>query len=424
MFEIPNDVRSSVALLACSLLAAAACSGPASEGSATTQRTQPTVTTTTTSAAQPTTSTPAGGYTSAITDEVVDHPGLDSVERRVVDRIGRADLPGASLLVVQDGELIEQEAWGDYTLATVVPIASGSKWLTAATIMTLVDEGKLDLDEPIASYLPEAEGTDVGDVTTRHLLSLTSGLADERAAPCPETGEGTLQECARQIAAAGLVHPPGTAFRYGSQHMHVAGALAEIVTGESFADLFQERIAKPLGMTSTMFRGIGSRDIENVVHPLPAGSAVSTLGDYGRFLEMLSHDGVAPDGTRILSAEAIAEMRTNHTETVRYAAAAPHRMASEAPYALGSWIDWTDADGEAVVLSSDGKFGFRPWIDTSNDLFAVYLVEDRGSGYVQGDPDASADDGGKVHTSGLFIYEWVAEAVGDPLPKEYFPHRS
>jgi CubicO group peptidase (beta-lactamase class C family) len=60
--------------------------------------------------------------------------------------------------VLHEGELVEQQALGSYTLDTVVPIASASKWLAGATIMTVVDEGRIDLDAPIRTYLPQATG--------------------------------------------------------------------------------------------------------------------------------------------------------------------------------------------------------------------------------------------------------------------------
>ncbi len=366
---------------------------------------------------------PAGGYTSAIVNEVVANPAFDALEAEVIKRLRAVGLPGASLLVVQHGRLVEQEAWLGYNLDTVVPTASAAKWLTAATIMTLVDEGKLKLDEPLSTYVPAITGQ-VGRITTRQLLSFTSGLTDDKRVPCTENPATTLQECARAMLALGVVHPPGEAFRYGSQHMLVAGALAEIVSGKPFVELFRERIAEPLGMTRTGFFQAGSGgQRDNVTHPNPAGSGYSSLGDYGKFLEMIYHDGVAPTGKRILSAASIAEMQKNQIEGARYGSASEFRVAFEAPYGLGEWIDWTDASGKALVVSSDGKFGFRPWLDKKNDLFGVYLIHDTGEGYVQGDPDAGSADTKKVITSGLWVFVDTAAALGGSLPKEYYPDR-
>jgi len=350
---------------------------------------------------------------------VVDNPKFDEFEAATKGRMTKAGLPGASLLVIQHGKVVEQEAWMGYTLDTSVTIASASKWLTAATIMTLVDDGKIDLDKPISTYLDYAKG-DVGTITTRQLLSLTSGLVDDEDVPCYVDPAVTLEACNRQFASMELLHKPGEAFRYGGQHLHLAAGVAEAVSGKLWNDLFAERITGPLGMSNTRFLDSGFSPTTSQ-HPSPSGSAVSTLGDYGRFLEMIVHEGVAPDGTRILNSETVTEMQQNQIAGARYAKAASYRMAEQNPYGLGEWLDWVGPDGEAIVLSSDGAFGFRPWIDKQNDIVGVYMINDHGGGYVDGDPRAPADDGGKVHTSGNWVFEDVAEALGGSLPKDKTP---
>ena len=365
---------------------------------------------------------PAGGYTSVIVADIVDNPDLDPFERTITTRLDKAGLPGASLLVVQHGVLVEQEAWGEYDLDTIVPIASASKWLSAATIMTVVEEGLLSLDEPISSYVPQLRGQ-VGTITLRQLLSFTSGLTDDGRVPCITDPTSTMQDCAAKLLAGGVVHPPGTKFRYGSEHLYLAGALAEYVTGVPFAQLFRERIAVPLGMDHTAFLQSGSGgQYEDVTNPNPAGGAVSTLGDYGRFLEMIVHGGLAPDGTRLLQEASVAEMQTDQTVGVPVTSAAAFRVNEQTPYGLGEWLDWTDEAGAAIVISSDGKFGFRPWIDRQNDLYGVYLIYDNGQGYVDGDPDAGANTDDEVVTSGNWVFVDVAEALGGSLPEVKHPN--
>ncbi len=368
-----------------------------------------------------------GSYASAIAMTEVDNPALDAFEADVMARVDAVGLPGAGLLVVQHGELVQFEGWGEYDLDTAVPIASGSKWLSGVTIMTLVDDGLIDLDQPISEYVPGADrapGT-TGQITMRMLLAFTSGLLASERFPCMDDPTSTLQACAREIVARGVVHPPGTGFRYGSQHLQVAAAIAEIVSGKSFVELFNERVAGPLGMTTTAFSQTGSGgQFTDVTNPVPAGSAVSSMADYARFLEMLVHGGVAPDGTRIISEAALAEMDLNHTDTVDYITASSFRVNTRGVYGLAHWIDWTYPDGSWMVMSSDGARGFRPWIDRENDLFGVYLINDQGEGYVEGDPDAPVDDAGKVHTSGMWVFSDVAAALGGALPEDFYLHRS
>ena len=431
-----RSIRSAAALAAVLVLAGATACGRAEERGATTAPTtasagsssstapsDPTTTATTaaTTPTMPTKATSAGAgndaYPTVITNEVVDNPRLNGFEAATKQRVEKAGLPGASLLVLQHGELIEQEAWSGYTLETRVPIASASKWLSASTIMTLVDEGKLDLDQPISTYLDFAKG-DFGTITTRQLLSFTSGIPDDEGVPCVNDPDISLQDCNREIAKLKLVHKPGEAFRYGGQHLHVAAGVAEAVSGQSFTDLFAERITGPLGMANTEFAGAGF-NMENRSHPGPAGTGLSTLGDYGRFLEMISHDGVAPSGQRILSHDSLVQMQSNQIGDARYAQAASFRMQQKNPYGLGEWLDWVGPDGKAIVLSSDGAFGFRPWIDKQNDIVGVYMVDDHAAtgGYSDGDPrnDATA---GQIPISGNWVFSDVAEALGGSLPKD------
>ncbi len=367
----------------------------------------------------PGSSSTTGGYPSAITHEVVDNPALDGFEKKMTARMAKVGLPGVSLLVMQHGKLVEQEAWMAYDLDTVVPIASASKWLTAATIMTLVDEGKVSLDAPISTYLDFAKGK-FGTITLRQLLSLTSGIRSDDDIPCYKDQTVTLQDCNRQIATLPLESEPGVAFRYGGQHMHVAAGVAEAVTGQSWNELFKNRIAAPLGMDHTTFRGLALVASDNPVHPTPAGSGASTLGDYGRFLEMIAHGGRAPSGQQILRPETVAEMQTNQLGKIRRYNGPPYRNAELNPYGLGEWLDWADADNKAIVLSSDGAFGFRPWIDKKNDIVGVYMIQDTGAGVVEGDP-RDTPDASDVPTSGPWVFDDVAQALGGSLPADKTP---
>ena len=119
-----------------------------------------------------------------------------SVDASMRERVRNDGLPGGVVLVVRDGSVIHEASVGDVDPSTVIPIASASKWLTAATIMTLVDEGKLALDDSVAKYLPEFKGGK-GKVRVRHLLSHTTGLPWNDCIGDPST---TTEVCIDAIA--------------------------------------------------------------------------------------------------------------------------------------------------------------------------------------------------------------------------------
>lgn len=360
--------------------------------------------------------TPAGAYPTAIVDEEVANPAFEPLMRDISRRVEAAGLPGASLLVLHEGELVQQQAVGAYDLTNEVPIASASKWLTGATIMSLVDDGLFDLDEPISTYLPDVDGPQ-GTITMRQLVAFTSGVEYDERIPCYSDVSMTLAECNEIILDLPLLGRPGTGYRYTGTHLHVAAGVVEAVTGQTWEEVFQERIGEPLGMANTTFiheqRGATAAD----GHPWPAGSAVSTLGDYGRFLEMLLHDGVAPDGTRLLSADAVAEMSVDQTGDARFVSAAAHRKAAETPYGVAHWLDYVDDEGRALVESSPGAFGFRPWIDHVNDIAGVYLIVDRDDTHVEDSPFQAPGSAADVQTSGEFVLVGAAEALGGQVPR-------
>ena len=274
-----------------------------------------------------------------------------------------ADMPleGASLLLIQNHRVIYRQAFGSYTLDTATAIASGSKWLTAATVMTLVDDGLLGLDDPIAKYLPDVDGA-AAQITVRQLLSGTSGLPN--LSPCLDDRSSTLDRCAREIVDGPLVAAPGSAFSYSTAGFQVAGRIAEVVTGEPWATVFQERLQEPLGMWNTTY-GPGS-------NPVLGGGVTTTLHDYGSFLQMMLGEGMF-NGRQVLSAAAVREMERNQTGSLPILLSL-HQDGRR--YGLGEWRDIVDAQGEAVQLSSQGDTGFSPWIDRQRHLCGVFMTED------------------------------------------------
>jgi CubicO group peptidase (beta-lactamase class C family) len=274
-------------------------------------------------------------------------------------------LPGAGLVVWQDGQVVYEKTFGAYTPETQVPIASASKWLSAAVILTLVDEGKLSLEDTPGRLLPGFSG-DMATMTLRQMFSHSSGLVDF---PGAWDYAITMQDYAARVARDGVMRAkPGTEVRYASASMQVAGAMAEKASGQLWNDLFLERIARPCGMLNTTF----ARQPTNR-NPMLAGGAWSTLADYSRFMEMIARGGIC-NGRRVLSERSVREMQADQTKDLPLVAASNDRMGRASHYGLGEWLDVQGPDGRTIQVSSPGAFGFRPWLNLDRNLYGVFLM--------------------------------------------------
>jgi CubicO group peptidase (beta-lactamase class C family) len=193
----------------------------------------------------------------------------DSVARavdRVFDSYRGTDGPGCAVGVSRDGKPIYERGYGMANLETKTPIepasifhvASVSKQFTAAAIMLLERDGKLSVDDDIRKYLPEIP--DYGTtITIRHLLTHTSGLRDQWELLSLARGrfeENRINEAdvmdivPRQTA---LNFKPGAEYLYSNTGFTLLGVIVKRVSGKSLKDFADERIFKPLGMTSTHF---------------------------------------------------------------------------------------------------------------------------------------------------------------------------
>jgi CubicO group peptidase (beta-lactamase class C family) len=294
-----------------------------------------------------------------------DFAGADAVARKWVEEL---KLPGAGVLVLRGGEVLHEAYFGEYKADTVVPIASSSKWLSGAVIMALVDEKVLDLDKPIGEYLPELP-EDKRKLTIRRLFSHTSGMPSDVASA--ENWLITMEEAGKRLGAAKLEAEPGAEFRYGQAGMQLAAVVACRVTGKSWGELFEAKVAGPCGMKSTKFGRFGLAK-----NPLVAGGASSTMRDYGNFLTMVAGKGVY-QGKRVLSEQAVAEMLKDQTGKAKMVSASLSRMLHSEGYGIGNWVDRKGKDGKPVANSSPGAFGFVPWVDAERGIAGVWMICDR-----------------------------------------------
>jgi CubicO group peptidase (beta-lactamase class C family) len=292
--------------------------------------------------------------------------GADAAMRARVHEDG---LDGGVLLAVRGDTVLHEKAFGKMTTRTVIPIASASKWLTSATLMTFVDEGRLALDDSVARYLPDFTGTK-RDITVRELLSHTTGLPYPA---CEGDSSTTLAACVRSIARDGdPTTTPGSAFHYSGVGFVVAGRVIEKLNGTSFEEAFEARIARPLGMTHTRFDGRRRPYNRN---PAPAASATSTVDDYARFLAMLGHDGTV-GSRRVLSAASVAEIERDQVAGLDTRGDGAVQITGIPTYGLGVWRDIVGPDDAIQVVSGSGALGFYPWIDRGRGTHGIVAVAD------------------------------------------------
>lgn len=170
-------------------------------------------------------------------------------------------VPGASVLVIQDGRAVVRRAYGfadldartPATPATNYRLASVTKQFTAAAILALVEDGKLSLDDPIRKWLP-ALPTVADPITIRHLLTHTSGLVDyEDLIPEGTTKQVLDADVLRLLEQENKTYfTPGTSYRYSNSGYALLALIIERASGQTFATFLRERIFRPLGMNDTV----------------------------------------------------------------------------------------------------------------------------------------------------------------------------
>lgn len=267
----------------------------------------------------------------------------------------------------------DSEVTQDYTTTSKIAIASCSKWLSAALVMTFVDEGKLNLDDSVGKFLPVISKNGKGKIKIWQCLSHLTGIAagSLRESLKEMKNIHSMDEAIEKIARQPMEGEPGKTFHYSNAGLQIAGAVIEKISGKNFETLFAERIAKPCEMKNTDF---GKREV-----PLPAGGAYSTPEDYLNFLEMILHNGRFSN-KNILSDSSVIKMQQNYAKgaTVAYSPA----EASGWGYGFGEWV-MEDADKRSKAVTSPGLFGSFPWVDNERKYAAVlfcFNLKNKGRG--------------------------------------------
>ncbi|MEX6687747.1 serine hydrolase domain-containing protein [Danxiaibacter flavus] len=271
-------------------------------------------------------------------------------------------------LIYKGDKVIYQKEMGDFKANTVAPIASCSKWLTAALVMQFVDEGKLSLDDKVSKYLPIFNPYGKGFITIRQCLSHTTGIAGEKPglmSIIKLSRYNSLEEEVNDFASKHeLQVQPGIEFRYSAIGLNIAGRVLEVIAKKPFDRIMQEKLFRPLNMRNTTFAS------EKAVNP--SGGAKSTANDYMNFLVMLLNKGMF-NGKRLLSEQSVELMQqpVTNLSMIKYAPA----VAEGFNYALGEWVQEADASGKATCVASPGLFGTWPLIDTKRGYAAIVFVK-------------------------------------------------
>src|SRR5438045_3154844 len=285
------------------------------------------------------------------------------------NEVATGKIPGAVVLIRQHGKPVYHESFGVQDVASKAPITdqtifrlfSMTKAITSVAAMTLVDEGKLKLDEPVSKYIPSFANVRVGvekkadDGTKtlelvppnraptildlmRHTSGITYGFYGDSlvrkayAAANLYAGDFDLAEFAERIAKLPLHNQPGSLWQYGHS-TDVLARIMEIVSGKSLLEIEKEKLLDPLGMKDTRFFVTDAEKQKLLAQPMPndsdfrvgrenrpeivkkwesaSGGMVSTMSDFSRFAQMLL-DGGKFEGKTYLSPKAFEMMTTDY----------------------------------------------------------------------------------------------------------------
>jgi CubicO group peptidase (beta-lactamase class C family) len=274
---------------------------------------------------------------------------------------------------------------------TIFFLASVTKPIIATAVMRYVDEGRLDLQRPLASYLPEA-GPGLAGVTAWHVLTHTSGLPDASIEALIRQ-RPTYQRMLHTVLMSTPDFPPGSRFRYASAPwMLLAEVMAEL-SGMPFSEALRHRITGPLGMTDTRFDPRHARSRVATVHGLrirnrlvgeilmrfmaramlPGGGLFGTVADllaFGRAL--LATDSVPGGAPPLLSRARLEEM--TREQTTGLVEQLDDGTSRPARWALGWAKPRAGWPGHDAVYTHGGAAGGRLWVDPANGFAFAFLT--------------------------------------------------
>jgi CubicO group peptidase (beta-lactamase class C family) len=372
----------------------------------------------------------------AAADEVVAGMSRERLERlddHFHAYVDAGEIAGVVTYISRHGEIVHEDAYGMADIGARRPMTEDSyfyvysmtKPVTSVALLILYEEGKFQLNEPIARYLPELANARVFDreagrvvdavrqPTIEDVFRHTAGYLYgpqgdtdlDRAYREASLLGGTLAELSQKLGRLPLGYQPGTRWVYSVSH-DVQARLVEVLSGQPFDEFVRDRILTPLKMTETVFgrpdrlknqfaviytendSGAlvpnGALDAPGAATRVLGGfSLSSTASDYARFAEMLVNDGEL-DGVRILSRKTIDLMASNHLPDGVTRGAAGGGTAGGEGYGLGVRVVVDPA--KAGNLTSAGVFGWSGaagthfFVDREEGLVGVFMIQKMGGG--------------------------------------------
>jgi len=367
---------------------------------------------------------------------------LARIDRRFARYVDEGLLPGYLAVVSRHGRIAHVASHGDRDVEAGAPVEPDTIWrvfsmtkpITSVVAMTFVEEGLIDLTDPISRWLPEfaaprvyTKGSALAPVTEPatepirlwHLMSHTSGLtygfhhthpvdAAYRAAGYEwGTPKGLdLAACTRAWAELPLVFQPGSEWNY-SVATDVLGRLVEVLAGKPLDEVFAERILGPLGMVDTGFWTTDTDRLAALYLPAPGtrqvvrndafgavgtarpdclsggGGLVSTAADYHRFTQMLLRGGEL-DGVRVLGPRTVELMTSNHLPGHVDLEAYGRPLFAEMPldgYGFGLGFSVLEDPVKAKTLATPGEYAWGGaastafWVDPDEDLTVAFYTQ-------------------------------------------------
>jgi len=347
-----------------------------------------------------------------------DPPRLSGIGDAMQEMVAKNEIAGAVTVVVTRDKLLHLESTGFADVAAKRPmtsetlfwIASMTKPITGTAILMLQDEGKLNVADSVAKYLPgfadlKSPSGKPANLTIAQILTHTSGLG-EASGPDAQKAK-TLADLVPLWLAAPMQYEPGEKWKYTQSGINAAARIVEVVSGLTFDAFLQERLFGPLGMKHTTFyltpelrsqlvTAYAKNKETGLLEPVPPrpdfgprdrppqgnGGLYSTAPDYARFCQMLLNGGTL-EGRRYLTPAAMKFLTTPQTGSLPTGFFQNNTYGNRGTnygWGIATSILRTPHDGVAAMLSPGtyghgGAWGTQAWIDPLKGVAYVLMVQ-------------------------------------------------